>query len=304
MSESKVEILKALNAMMQEVSFVPKEKNPNLKYEIVSYDGLLDEVRHLAVKHGLVMIAENCQQINCTPYEVQRTGYDGEAKLVHINCDSYVFKFRMWHTSGEYLDCMTPAIGVDEADKGPGKAMTYARKYAWMTFLMLKSGEDPDHTPSSNYQKSTPQQSRPQQQSTTQPAKKPGPVELTHDRKTWPKQWQDVFQYLYDNAVKAELVENDDDFNWITNVTKVKEELMAKEPPVIILDETLSWYTVALVGAALKTRHKAKTVVSVLKNRDVFVSYVGYEEAMKRFARLEEIRAELGTAIDPNEIPF
>jgi hypothetical protein len=44
----------------------------------------------------------------------------------------------------EYLDIISYGDGIDSGDKAPGKAMTYADKYALMKAYKIPTGEDPD----------------------------------------------------------------------------------------------------------------------------------------------------------------
>lgn len=48
----------------------------------------------------------------------------------------------------EFIDIKTYGDGVDTQDKAPGKAMTYADKYALMKAYKIITGEDPDQNPS------------------------------------------------------------------------------------------------------------------------------------------------------------
>ena len=43
-----------------------------------------------------------------------------------------------------YVDVESIGKGVDSSDKGPGKASTYARKYALLNLYKIATGEDPD----------------------------------------------------------------------------------------------------------------------------------------------------------------
>jgi hypothetical protein len=45
---------------------------------------------------------------------------------------------------GSYIEVLGIGFGVDPGDKGPGKAMSYAIKYALLKCLGLETGDDPD----------------------------------------------------------------------------------------------------------------------------------------------------------------
>lgn len=282
--ESKTKILEALNALMKEVTFVPKEKVPQLKYETVSYDGLLDEVRAKALSHGLCMIPSDCQHTNCTPYE--RQGYE-PGKTINMKCDSYVFTFTIWHTSGEFLIVKAPGVGVDEQDKGPGKALTYATKNAWLKALMLKTGDDPDLHQSEHHQKPQQPQSQPrpyqqpvqqrqpqQAANAVQQTPKPSGGTITSNPTTWPPDWQNLLNKALEGAKDAHAIQNDPQFNIIHLLTRAKEAIMSKNPPAMILDETLRRIAGFTLNTALKTTHGEFVVRDVLENWQLFESYM------------------------------
>ena len=59
----------------------------------------------------------------------------------------------------DFIETTTFAEGIDSQDKGSGKAMTYADKYALMKAYKISTGDDPDQTASEdvNYtRKATP----------------------------------------------------------------------------------------------------------------------------------------------------
>lgn len=55
-----------------------------------------------------------------------------------------VYRFVNIEAPEEYIDIISYGDGVDPQDKAPGKAMTYADKYALMKAYKIITGEDPD----------------------------------------------------------------------------------------------------------------------------------------------------------------
>lgn len=55
----------------------------------------------------------------------------------------------------EYIDIKTYGDGVDSQDKAPGKAMTYADKYALLKAYKIQTGDDPDKNKSEKISKDT-----------------------------------------------------------------------------------------------------------------------------------------------------
>lgn len=55
-----------------------------------------------------------------------------------------VYRFVNVDKPEEFIDITTYGYGIDSQDKAPGKAMTYADKYALLKAYKIETGEDPD----------------------------------------------------------------------------------------------------------------------------------------------------------------
>lgn len=55
-----------------------------------------------------------------------------------------VYRFINTHDISQFIDMITYGDGFDSQDKAPGKAMTYADKYALLKAYKIETGEDPD----------------------------------------------------------------------------------------------------------------------------------------------------------------
>jgi hypothetical protein len=117
-SEAK-NIYQRIHSIMGEVEYIQKEKKDGMKYSVVSHDTVTGKVRPFFVKHGVIYY----------PFKVSR-GQEGNKTMVDM-----VVRFASVETCG---------YGDDHQDKGPGKAMSYAVKYAILKLLGLETGDDPD----------------------------------------------------------------------------------------------------------------------------------------------------------------
>ena len=113
-----------------------------------SYKGVSDKdvkalLLPLMAKNGLsilpIKIDETCE------FQEYTDNY-GNAKtrfVVHVKGT-----YMLLHTSGESIEVQGYGHGIDAADKAPGKAMTYALKYALLYTFMVPVGdiEDTDTT--------------------------------------------------------------------------------------------------------------------------------------------------------------
>jgi hypothetical protein len=132
-----------------EVSQLVKNIEKNLQIGVgnYAYKAVGDQDVMLAVKEaensvGLVSIPIKQDLISS---EVIKTiDKDGKEKLTfHDNIKMTLRIINLDNTS-EFLDVETFGKGIDNGDKGFGKASTYARKYALLNAYKIATGADPD----------------------------------------------------------------------------------------------------------------------------------------------------------------
>lgn len=122
-------IQKKLHHVMNEVKYVQKESKRGMRYSIVSHDAVTAKVRPSLVKHGVIY------------YPVHMyTSQDGNRTV----CDLTV-RFQSVDNPESFIDVRSLGYGIDDQDKGPGKAISYAVKYALLKTLGLETGDDPDY---------------------------------------------------------------------------------------------------------------------------------------------------------------
>jgi hypothetical protein len=128
MTEGK-NIHQRLAAVMGEVTYVQKEKKAGMNYTIVSHDAVTAKVRPVLLKHGIVYYPVRCQPSQ----EGNRAASEMTVRFVNVDEPT------------DFFEVPTFGYGIDPQDKGPGKAMSYAVKYALLKALGLETGDDPDH---------------------------------------------------------------------------------------------------------------------------------------------------------------
>ncbi len=123
--------------VMSELEYIQKgTKTVNNQYRYVSHDQVTAAIHPLLVKHGIAVLPSvlDCKQ------EGNRTTV--ELNVFFVNADNPVDQF-----------CVKSiGYGVDPADKGPGKAISYAFKLACLKTFCLETGEDSDHDQKSVYE--------------------------------------------------------------------------------------------------------------------------------------------------------
>lgn len=118
-----------LNKVMEEVGYVQREKKSGMQFAIVSHDAVTGAVRPSLVKWGVLATMPEMA--------IEQVGNRTELRCIvrFINVDN----------PADQLDVKSAGYGLGQDDKGPGKAMSYAYKYALMKTLMMEAGEeDPD----------------------------------------------------------------------------------------------------------------------------------------------------------------
>jgi hypothetical protein len=127
--ESKIEIAKAIIAVMKEVKGM--EKNSRVGTGSNSYDGTKDqdvkEVFNKALSDNrLCMLQIGIEE--STQIDRWEQPYNGVPQQKQSVFTKVKVKYLLLHESGESIELMGYGHGVDPQDKGAGKATTYAMK--------------------------------------------------------------------------------------------------------------------------------------------------------------------------------
>ena len=123
-------IYQRMAAVMAKVAYIQKdEKQKGMNYRTVSHDAVVALLRPHFLEEGIHMevdVVEHSQDGNRT---------EATVLVSFVNIDEP--KDRILAKAFGY--------GVDQQDKGPGKAISYAVKYALLKNLFLETGDDPDY---------------------------------------------------------------------------------------------------------------------------------------------------------------
>jgi len=130
-------IYQRIHAIMSELDYVAKgDKTVNGQYRFVSHDQVTAKVHPLLVKHGIVIVPtvdEVMQENNRTCVKLS---------VAFINIDD----------TSDWVRTTYYGYGVDNGDKGIGKAISYAFKYALLKTFCLETGDDPDNDADARYE--------------------------------------------------------------------------------------------------------------------------------------------------------
>lgn len=135
-------IFQRMSAITTECEAVAKNltvgKGTNKEYKAVGEGDVLRAIKPIEAKYGVYSYP--CKRdILQSEYYTSKEGRSNQ----FIRIDT-TYRFVNMDNPNEYIDITTYGDGVDSQDKAPGKAMTYADKYALLKGYKIETGEDPD----------------------------------------------------------------------------------------------------------------------------------------------------------------
>lgn len=130
--------------------------NKNQSYKAVAEADVLEAVKPIEAAHGIYSYPVSREVIKDETYTTT-SEWDGKKteKNTFFLRIKTVYRFINTDNPSDYIDITTYGDGVDTQDKAPGKAMTYADKYALLKAYKIQTGDDPDANPSGNLNKKT-----------------------------------------------------------------------------------------------------------------------------------------------------
>lgn len=139
-------------AVMSAVNYLNKdgfvETGKGKGYKALTDEKVLAAVRPALVAAGLVILPVKMEQQRT---DEQVKTYDGSTKTNRITDVSVTYRIINVDDPKDYVEVVSAGTGVDTQDKGIGKAMTYAKKYAILNSFLIPSGEDTDQISSDKY---------------------------------------------------------------------------------------------------------------------------------------------------------
>ena len=161
---SALNIYQRMAAITSELQTVAKNLNVETGkgkgYKAVSERDVIDAVKPLEAKHGVYSYPASRRVLESAALESE-SEWNGKVtkKTTFFERIETVYRFVNTDDPTDFIETTTFAEGIDSQDKGSGKAMTYADKYALMKAYKISTGDDPDQTASEdvNYtRKATP----------------------------------------------------------------------------------------------------------------------------------------------------
>lgn len=139
----KLNLLQRINEVRKAIDYIQKDKSVSTgggSYKAVTHDTVTAMVREHMVTNGIV----------CWPNLVDSQSVPKEEGSKQFRYEAtYDFQFCNVDDRADCLTIRIQAHAMDNADKAPGKALSYAKKYAVLKLFEIETGEDEEsrHNP-------------------------------------------------------------------------------------------------------------------------------------------------------------
>ena len=135
-------LFQRINEVRKSINYVQKDKTVSTGqgggYKAVTHDQVTGIVREHMVKHGIVsypVLVESTslpKEVNAAMEMAKQFRYEATYDFHFVNIDD----------PKDELVIRIQAHAMDNADKAPGKALSYAKKYAILKLFEIETGED------------------------------------------------------------------------------------------------------------------------------------------------------------------
>ena len=129
-------IYQRINAVRKAIGYVQKDKAVSTgggSYKAVTHDAVTGMVRAALIEHGVVIVPSVlCAGFNAKEPEAKQRLYEATYQIEFVNIDD----------PADRIVTQQNAHALDNGDKAPGKAQSYATKYAILKLFNIETGED------------------------------------------------------------------------------------------------------------------------------------------------------------------
>lgn len=153
----KMNLFQRMSKITEEIGVVAKNLNvqtsKSSSYKAVSERDIIDAVKPLEAKYGVYSYPAFREVIESHLVETE-SEYKGTVakRISYMSRIKTKYRFVNVDDPSEWIETTVFSEGIDTQDKGSGKAMTYADKYALMKAYKISTGDDPDATASPVYE--------------------------------------------------------------------------------------------------------------------------------------------------------
>lgn len=134
--EKAMNIFQRINAVRKEIAYIQKDKAVSTgggSYRAVTHDAVTGMLRASLIDHGIIVVPSQTMGVfNPKEPDFKQRLYEANYRVSFINMDD----------PQDYVCVDVNAHALDNGDKAPGKAMSYATKYAMLKLFSIETGED------------------------------------------------------------------------------------------------------------------------------------------------------------------
>ena len=140
--ENKMNLMQRINEIRKSVEYIQKDKSvptsATASYKAVTHDMVTAITRSHMVEHGVVCYPSLVD----SAFHLPLVSTDGTTAKQRLYEATYDFHFVNADDPKDEIVIRIQAHAMDNADKAPGKALSYAKKYAVLKLFEIETGED------------------------------------------------------------------------------------------------------------------------------------------------------------------
>jgi hypothetical protein len=136
-----MKLLERINEVRKSIAYIQKDKSVSTgggSYRAVTHDTVTAMVRPAMIEHGIVCWPSLVESAMCEPIQLEKEKVNKQFRYEA----TYDFTFANVEDATDSLVIRIQAHAMDHADKAPGKALSYAKKYAMLKLFEIETGED------------------------------------------------------------------------------------------------------------------------------------------------------------------
>lgn len=133
-------IYQKINAVTEDIKKIPKNLTIGFgkyQYKAVAECDILAAVKDAEQRHGITSYPASRKMVESRP--ISKGDEGKESQFVRFET---TYRFVNAENPEEFIEVVSYGDGIDSQDKAPGKAMTYADKYALMKAYKIETGDD------------------------------------------------------------------------------------------------------------------------------------------------------------------
>ena len=129
-------IFQRINEVRKAIGYVQKDKAVSTgggSYKAVTHDAVTGMVRASLIEHGVIIVPSVVNSVfHPKEPDAKQRLYEATFQIEFVNMDE----------PADRIVTQQTAHALDNGDKAPGKAMSYATKYAILKLFNIETGED------------------------------------------------------------------------------------------------------------------------------------------------------------------